>query len=209
MALSDRGPIRDRTRLEQGALAGVVLMLLTGCHPGNRAGESNVPDRAGQNGSFVTASMTTDKVPVLGRDTIAKECEHESYANASKGLIVEEAGLHEDVFSLRNRDALTATAYNLDEALHLEDLLRAAAKASGRSAEQGKCMDAFAQHFGTLTDGLLQADKVQRELDMAAFNEATKEAQAEDQLEKDRPEKDQTEKEPSPESAQPATSIPQ
>jgi hypothetical protein len=187
----------------------MVLMLLTGCHDRNRAGESKVPDRIGQNGSFVTASMTADRVPVLGRDTIAKECEHESYANASKGLIVEEAGLHEDVFSLRDRDALTATAYNLDEALRLEDLLRAAAKASGHSAQQGKCMVAFAQHFGTQTDTLVQADKVQRELDMAAFNEATKEAQAEDQLEKDPPEKDQTKKSPPPESAQPTTSIPQ
>jgi hypothetical protein len=174
--------------VQPGALAGVVLMLLTGCHSRNRAGESNVPDRAGQNGSFVTASMAADRVPILGRDTIAKECENESYANASKGLIVEEAGLHEDVFSLRDRDVLTATAYNLDDALRLEDLLRAAAKASGHSAEQGKCIDAFAQHFGTLTDTLVQADKVQRDLDTAAFKEATKEAQAEDQLEKDRPE---------------------
>jgi len=131
-----------------------------------------------------------------GKDTIATECEHEPYANASKGLIVEEAGLHEDVFSLRDRDSLTATAYNLDEALRLEDLLRATAKVSGHSAEQVNCMDAFAQHFGTLTDVLLQADEVQRELDMSAFKEATKEAQ--DQLEKQSP----------PESSQPTAPSP-
>ena len=181
----------------------VLMLLLTGCHARNRAGESSVQDRAGQDRAFVTASTSVGRVAVLGRNRIAAECEHESYANASKGLIVEEAGLHEDVFSLRDRDSLTATAYNLDEALRLEDLLRAAAKASGHSAEQGKCMVAFAQHFGTLTDTLVQADKVQRELDIAAFKEATKEAQAEDQLEKDHPEK-----QPSPESAQPATSNP-
>jgi hypothetical protein len=195
--------------VQPGALAVVVLMLLAGCHARNRAGESSVPDRVGQDGSFVTASAASTastasgRIAALGRNTIATECEHESYANASKGLIVEEAGLHEDVFSLRDRDSLTATAYNLDEALRLEDLLRAAAKASGHSAEQGKCMDAFAQHFGTLTDALVQADKVQKELDMAAFNEATNEAQAEDQLEKNQPEKQL-----SPKSAQPATSNP-
>jgi hypothetical protein len=192
--------------VQPGALAVVVLMLLAGCHARNRAGESSVPDRVGQDGSFVTASTASTasgRIAALGRNTIATECEHESYANASKGLIVEEAGLHEDVFSLRDRDSLTATAYNLDEALRLEDLLRAAAKASGHSAEQGKCMDAFAQLFGTLTDALVQADKVQKELDMAAFNEATNEAQAEDQLEKNQPEKQL-----SPKSAQPATSNP-
>jgi hypothetical protein len=97
-------------------MAVVVLMLLTGCHGRKRAD--------------VTASVASGRVGVLGRNTIATECEHESYANASKGLIVEETGLHEDVFSLRNRDSLTATAYNLDEALRLEDFLRAAAKAS-------------------------------------------------------------------------------
>jgi hypothetical protein len=184
-------------------MAVVVLMLLTGCHGRNRAGESNVQDRVGQDGAFVTASTASGRVAALGRNTIATECEHESYANASKGLIVEETGLHEDVFSLRDRDSLTATAYNLDEALRLEDLLRAAAKASGHRAEQGKCMDAFAQHFGTLTDTLVQADKVQKELDMAAFKQATKEAQTEDQLEKDQPEK-----QPSPESVRPPTSNP-
>jgi len=59
-------------------------------------------------------------------------------------------------------------------------------------------MDAFAQHFGTLTDALVQADKVQKVSDTAAFKDATKEAQAEDQLEKD-----QLEKQPPPESTQP------
>jgi hypothetical protein len=187
--LSERGPRRDTVRLQPEAMAVVVLMLLTGCHGRKRAD--------------VTASVASGRVGVLGRNTIATECEHESYANASKGLIVEETGLHEDVFSLRNRDSLTATAYNLDEALRLEDFLRAAAKASGHRAEQGKCIDAFAQHFGTLTDTLVQADKVQKELDLAAFKEATKQAQVEDHLEKDQPEK-----QPLPESAQSATSNP-
>jgi hypothetical protein len=119
----------------------------------------------------------------FGETTIATACQHESYANASTGLIVEEAGLHEDVFSLRNRDAVTPTAYDLEQALRLEDLLRAQANVTGRSAKQAACMDAFAQHFGTLTDVLVEADKVQKELDLSAFKEAAKEAEEDDQAE--------------------------
>jgi hypothetical protein len=155
----------------------VLLLLLTGCHAKNKVGESGLSDQDGR-------VSTPGKMAALGKDTITTECEHESYANASKGLIVEEAGLHVDVFSLRDRDSLTATAYTLDEALRLEELLRGEAKVSGHSAEQAACIDAFAQHFGTLTDALVQADKVQRELDISAFKEATKEAEAEDQFEK-------------------------
>jgi hypothetical protein len=116
----------------------------------------------------------------VGKDTITTECEHESYANASKGLIVEEAGLHEDVFSLRDRASLTPNAYTLDESLRLEALLRAEATISGHSAEQADCIDKFAEHLGGLIDSLVQADKVQKEMDILAFKDASK--QAEDQL---------------------------
>jgi hypothetical protein len=118
----------------------------------------------------------------VGNDSITAECEHETYANASKGLIVGQEGLHEDVFALRDRAALAANAYSLNEALLLEDLLRAEAKVASHSAEQANCIDAFAEHLGTLTDKLVQADKVQRELHLSAFNEATR--QADDLLEK-------------------------
>jgi hypothetical protein len=158
------------------------LMLLAGCHARNRFSESKPNDTAARDARFNTTSPVPDKMAELGRDTIATECSHESYANASKGLIVEETGLHEDVFSLRDRVSLTPNAYNLDEALGLEALLRAEAKAAGHSAAQADCIDEFAEHLATLTDTLVQADKVQKELDVAAFNEATKQADA--QLEK-------------------------
>jgi hypothetical protein len=47
------------------------------------------------------------------------------------------------------------------------------------------------QNFAVLTDALVQADKVQKELDLSAFKEASKEAQAEDQMEKQQGESEQ------------------
>ena len=181
--LRDRGVRRQSARVRRGALV-VGLMLLAGCHARNRFSESKPNDTAARDARFNATSPVADKMAELGRDTIVTECSHESYANASKGLIVEETALHEDVFSLRDRISLTPNAYNLDEALGLEALLRAEAKAPGHSAAQADCIDEFAEHFETLTDVLVQADKVQRELDISAFNEATKAAQTEDQLEK-------------------------
>jgi hypothetical protein len=122
--------------------------------------------------------MSAGGMAALGRDAITTECAHESYANASKGLIVAEVGLHEDVFALRDRASLAANAYTLDEALQLEDLLRAEAKVPAHSAEQADCIDEFAEHLGTLTDALLQADKAQKEMDIAAFEDATRQAEA-------------------------------
>jgi hypothetical protein len=154
-----------------------LFLTLSGCHAKGKSVGINKTDRFAQEG-------VANKLAAVGAEAITTDCEHESYTNASKGLVVEETGLHEDVFSLRDRDSLTANAYNLDEALRLEEILRAEAKVSAHSAAQDNCIDGFVQNFAVLTDALVQADKVQKELDMSAFKEANKEAQAEDQMEK-------------------------
>ena len=156
-----------------------LLMLLTGCRVRDRVHESGLYDRITHGGYHNAAARVPGKMAAVGNDTITAECEHESYANASKGLIVGEAGLHEDVFALRDRASLAAKAYSLSEALRLEDLLRAEAKIPTHSAQQADCIDEFAEHLETLTDTLVQADKVQRELDLSAFEDSTR--QAEDQ----------------------------
>jgi hypothetical protein len=176
----------EERRLQNARVQRIVLvvglMLLAGCHARNRFSESTANDRIARDARFNTTSLAPGRKAELGRDSITTECEHESYANASKGLIVKDTGLHQDVFSLRDRASLAANAYNLNETLGLEALLFAEAKAAGHSGAQADCIDEFADHFVTLTDLLVQADKVQKELDVAAFNQATK--QADDQLEK-------------------------
>jgi hypothetical protein len=179
-ALSDRGTKRGRARVQQGALVVGLLILLAGCRDRDKVHESN--DRVAHGGYHNTPASVPGKMAAVGNDSITTECEHESYTNASKGLIVGNAGLHEDVFALRDRASLATNAYSLNEALLLEDLLRAEAKVASHSAEQANCIDEFAEHFATLTDTLVQADKVQRELHLSAFNEATR--QADDLLEK-------------------------
>jgi hypothetical protein len=167
-----------------------VLILLTGCRGRDRVHESGFYDRIAHGGYRNAAAPVPGKMAAVGNDTITAECGHESYANASKGLIVGEAGLHEDVFALRDRASLAANAYSLSEALRLEELLRAEAKVPTHSAQQADCIDEFAEHLGTLTDTLVQADKVQREMDLSAFEDATR--QAEDQQEKNQHQSEQS-----------------
>jgi hypothetical protein len=124
--------------------------------------------------------MATD-----GSNLITTECAVQSYANASKGLIASETGLHEDVFSLRDRTSYQSNVYSLDEALKLEALLLTQTKTPGSPAEQSDCILLFAQHFETITDPLVQQDKELKELDVSAFNDSRKEA--EQQLEKTTP----------------------
>jgi hypothetical protein len=86
--------------------------------------------------------------------------------------------LHEDVFALRDRVSYGAIGYSLDEAIRLEALLQADAKAAGLPAEQARCLQSFGEHLETLSDPLVEAEKRLKELDVSAFNDAAKEAQA-------------------------------
>jgi hypothetical protein len=158
---------------------------LAGCRAKGKAREDTLYERIRHGEWSSPARAVPGKMAAVGRDAITSECAHESYANASKGLIVEEAGLHEDVFALRDRDSLRANAYDLDEALRLETMLDEETKAPGHSEEQVICIDQFAVHLGELTDALTQADKVQKEIDLSVFNETDKRDKDQtDQMEK-------------------------
>ena len=105
------------------------------------------------------------------------ECAKQSYETARKGLIVSETRLHEDVFVLRDRVSYQGIGYGLDEAQRLEGLLRAEARVGGHPTEQADCIEEFAEHLETLSDPLVEADERQRELDVSAFQDASKEAE--------------------------------
>ena len=81
-----------------------LLILLAGCRVRDRVHESN--DRVAHGGYHNTPAPGPGKMAAVGNDSITTECEHETYANASKGLIVGEARLHEDVFAMRDRASL-------------------------------------------------------------------------------------------------------
>jgi hypothetical protein len=160
----------------------IGLLLLSGCNARESVRSSRLYQRISRERHPQPLPPTPGKMAAVGRDAITAECAHESYANASKGLIVGETGLHEDVFALRDRESFAANAYGMDEALRLEALLHEEAGVAGHSAEQADCIDEFAEHLESLTDALAQADKLQKELDLSAFNNSRK--QAEEQLEK-------------------------
>ncbi len=163
----------------------MLLMLVVGCRGKDRLRESRLYHRIAQGGRRNVAQAVPGIMAAAGSETITDHCAHETYANASKGLIVEEAGLHEDVFSLRDLNSLAPNAYRLDEALRLEAMLRAEAGMAEHSKAQDDCIAAFAQHLGVLTDALIQADKLQKEMDASAYNDASKQAQEqEEQMEK-------------------------
>jgi hypothetical protein len=91
---------------------------------------------------------------------------------------VSETGLHEDVFVLRDRVSYQGIGYGLDEAQRLEELLRAEARAGGHPATQANCIEDFAEHLEALSDPLVEADERQKDLDVSAFEAASKEAEA-------------------------------
>jgi hypothetical protein len=153
-----------------------LLVLVVGCHGGQQSGDASLLERISRVGHSRVA-LKPGELAEKGKAAIVTECEKQSYETASKGLIVSEIGLHEDVFVLRDRISYAGVGYGLDEAQRLEDLLRAEAKVAGHPAEQANCIEAFAEHLETLTDPLVEADERRKELDASAFNDAAKEAQ--------------------------------
>ncbi|MEO6909893.1 MAG: hypothetical protein ABI158_03090 [Edaphobacter sp.] len=114
---------------------------------------------------------------------ISAVCTRQSYATASVGLIAGETGLREDVFELRDPVSYRVIPYQLGTTVRLEGLLRHGAGASGRPAEQSKCMSQFADHLKTLTDPLVQTAKDEKDIDVLAFKDAEKEAQQQTEIE--------------------------
>ena len=153
-----------------------VLILVAGCHSRQQNGDATLLERISRVGHSNIAPKPGE-LAEKGRAEITVECEKQSYENARKGLIVSETGLHEDVFTLRDRVSFGAIGYSLDEALRLESLLQAEAKAGGHPPEQAGCLQEFAEHLETLSDPLMERDQRLKELDASAFKDAAKEAQ--------------------------------
>jgi hypothetical protein len=170
---SGRSGLERRWSLAAGAM---VLLLVTGCRDGS-AGRRQMHEMLARVRHSGKARRTPDEMAAAGTAAIVNECAKESFANARTGLIVGETRLHEDVFELRDPDSFAAIAYGMDETLRLEGSLRTEAKAMGSSAASAGCVESFAAHLQTLTDPLLEGDSIQKDLDVSAFDEATREAE--------------------------------
>lgn len=163
-------------------LAGIPI-LVAGCHSGRQSGVV----LAGL--ASVTQPKTTSLGPnhlaAEGSATITATCGKQSYENARNGLIVSQTGLHEDVFALRSGTSYASIAFDLDDALFLEDVLRKEFKGNQQPTEQWKCVQEFEGYLETLTDPMVEQDKLAKELDATAFKDSTREAQEEMRREKD------------------------
>jgi hypothetical protein len=161
-----------------------VLVLGAGCHARRPGDDPTLLERISRAGHSNVAPPKPGALAERGRVEITDECAKQSYETARKGLIVSETGLHEDVFTLRDRVSYGAIGYDLDEALRLEAVLRAEAKIGEHSTEQADCIQEFAEHLETVSDQLVEADERMKELDASAFQDSAKEAeeQAQKQL---------------------------
>jgi hypothetical protein len=167
----------------RGAHLAGMLILIAGCRSGHR---SDVLLEG-------LSSLTQPKITALGPNHLAAEgsatitatCEKQSFETARNGLIVSQTELHEDVFALRSRTSYASIAFGLDDALRLEDVLGKELKENQQPAGQWECVQQFEGYLETLTDPMVEQDKLARELDATAFKDSTKEAQEELKREKD------------------------
>ena len=169
-------------RVAKGAIAAQIAgLLVLGLFAAGCRAKGTEADFSGGAVHGESVELSAKKVAAAGV-AIASACAKRPYANARKGLIVSEAGLHEDVFELRSRSSYRAVAYGMGETQMLEALLQKEAGAGGRSnypADQEACIRQFTEHMQTLTDRLAEQDAVQKQLDISAFDSASKEAQQE------------------------------
>ena len=128
--------------------------------------------RLARAGHLNTKQLKPGELAEKGRTEIIEECAKQSYETASKGLIVSEIGLHEDVFMLRDRVTYGAIGYSLDEALRLESMLRTEANDATHPVEQVACIRQFAEHLESISDPLVEGDERLKELDASAFKDA-------------------------------------
>jgi hypothetical protein len=154
-----------------------TVVLIAGCHSRQQGGDPTLLERISRAGHSKVLAPKPGELAETGRAAITEECAKQSYETANKGLIVSETGLHEDVFTLRDRVSLGAIGYGLDEALRLEAVLQAEAKVEGHSTGQADCIQEFAEHLESVSDPLVEADERLKELDASAFRDSAKEAQ--------------------------------
>ena len=177
------GKLMDGTaRTLFASLAITGLAITAGCR-------SHRSDAAIQAGKADTPQASAKKLANAGV-AIVSACAKEPFTNASQGLIAAEPGLHEDVLDLRDRATYRAVPFGLNETERLQALLLKEAGAATHPAypaEQAACIQQFAAHLQSLTGPLVQADEVQKQLDISAFDKASKEAeqQTEEQTEQE------------------------
>jgi hypothetical protein len=157
-----------------------LALLITGCRTHEKSGDRSLLARLSRAGHLKVEPPKPGELAEKGRAEITEECAKQSYETASKGLIVSEIGLHEDVFMLRDRVTYGAIGYSLDEALRLESLLRTEADGTAYPAEQAECIRQFAEHLESISDPLEEGDERLKELDASAFKDA--ERQTEEKL---------------------------
>ena len=162
-----------------GAALVAASLMLAGCHT-----KKLTSDLSGLNAQVKQADLAGASARKVGGAgaAIVSACRTESYDNAGKGLIVSETGLDEDVLDLRDRTSYKGVPFDLEQTERLEALLRSDAGQPGSSkypADQAACIRQFADHMQTLTDPLVEATVEQKQLDVSAFDNASKEAQQE------------------------------
>lgn len=166
--------------LRVGSVVG-ILLLMAGCHSDGRSDSllehlsSTTPPKA--------STLGPNHLAAEGSASITSACEKQSFDNARTGLIVSQTGLHEDVFAIRSR-TYSSVAFSLDAALKLEDVLRNELKANTQPAQR-ECVQEFEGYLETLTDPLVEQDKLSKELDASAVKDSSKEAQEELRREKE------------------------
>ena len=171
----------SRAARGRGLLLAGVVMMIGGCHSGHQSdaflkGLSNLAQAQ-------TPKLGPNHLATEGAAAITETCAKQSFENARNGLIVSQTGLHEDVFAMRSR-TYSSVAFSLDDALKLEDVLRNELKAN-KQPEQRECVEQFEGYLETLTDPLVEQDKLSKELDASAFKDSSKEAQEELRREKE------------------------
>jgi len=174
--------VKQTRRIARSAWIAVSLAALALGAVACRAHKADsAPSGAAQPGTVDNQEASAKKLAGAGM-SIVRACAREPFANASKGLTVSATGLNEDVFDLRDPNTYRAIPFNLNEALRLQDLLLKETNAPGHvsySAQQTACIRQFAAQFKSLTDPLIQADAEQKQLDVSAFDKASREAEQE------------------------------
>jgi hypothetical protein len=166
----------------RGVLFAGIPILIAGCHSGRQNGV--VLASLASVSQPKTTSSGPNHLAAEGSATITATCGKQSFENA-RGLIVSQTGLHEDVFALRSGTSYASIAFGLDDALLLEDVLRKELKGDQQPTEQWECVRQFEGYLETLTDPMVEQDKLAKELDATAFKDSTREAQEELRREKD------------------------
>lgn len=173
------GCMRTGTRNAAVILALTGIAFFSGCR--SRRNGVQLSDAAIEAGRVDSPQASAKKIAGAGV-AIVSACALEPYNNASKGLIVDEPGLGEDVLDLRDRSSLRAVPFGLGEAQRLASLLEKETSLAGHPAypaEQIACIQQFASHLRDLTQPLVQANEEQKQLDVSAFDKAAKEAEQE------------------------------